>query len=456
MASYDAPITNAGQLFDLFRDSEKPANRRRIGAEMEKFGVRRADGAPVTYGGKPIGVETFLQGFVSQFGYVAESEVPGGPMIALAREDKNGVRASVTLEPGGQLELSGGAHISLFSVRDEFDEHMRELQQLSAGHDVAWLGLGFQPFAKRGDYTFVPKLRYAVMKEYLPTKGSYGLDMMLRTSTVQANFDYASEAEAMEMLRLSMRLAPLTAALFANSPFYEGQGGECLSYRARVWLSVDPDRSGMVPPMWQPNAGYEQYVDWVLDAPMFMFKRDGASIDNRGQSFRAFLKDGFAGHQATLADWEGHVNTMFPEVRLKRTLEVRGADAQHDGMAIALPAFWTGLLYDEQARGEALERTAMLKLEHVEAARARVPFEGPRALLAGRSIIDWAREIVPIAAAGLARRAKNTGLADEQELLAPLQEHVARGTCPADSLRDRLGAQPSVRDVIAAAEIKLV
>ena len=330
---------------------------------------------------------------------------------------------------------------------------MRELARTSDKTDVAWLGLGFQPFATPAEYTFVPKLRYAVMKEYLPTRGTYGLDMMLRTATVQGNYDYGSETEALQMLQLGMRLAPLTAALFANSPFYEGKAGNCVSYRARVWTSVDPDRSGLVPSIWAQGSGYQQYVNWVLDAPMFMFKRDGKSVDNRGQSFREFLARGFDGHRATEADWEGHVNTMFPEVRLKRTIEIRGADAQHDGMAIALPALWTGLLYDTQALGEALDRTRGLTLDIVEAARARVPYDGPRAMLAGRSISDWARDIVPLAAQGLARRAQATGIADEQTLLDPLLEHVARGTCPADLLLAKLGHTPTMRDVIAASEI---
>ena len=452
VASNDVFIESFEQLYGLFRASEKPPQGRRIGAEMEKFGVRRSDGAPVTYAGSTVAVERFLSAFVTDHGYVAEVEVPGGPVIALAR-DTRGVRASVTLEPGGQLELSGGAHVDLHAVKAEFDEHMNELAATSSASDVAWLGLGFQPFAKREEYTFVPKLRYAVMKEYLPTRGTYGLDMMLRTSTVQANFDYGSEAEAMQMLQLSMRLAPLTVALFANGPFYEGKAGDCLSYRARVWTSVDPDRSGLVPGVWAAGAGYEQYVNWVLDAPMFMFKRDSQTVDNRGQSFRDFLAKGFEGHRATEADWEGHVNTMFPEVRLKRTLEIRGADAQNDGMAIALPALWTGLLYDAQALGEALDRTRGLTLDVVEAARARVPYEGPRAMLAGRTIVEWAREIVPLAAEGLSRRARALDIADERGLLGPLLDHVARGTCPADDLLATLGRTPAMRDVIAASEI---
>lgn len=453
MASNDTLITSNEQLYGLLHASEKPASRRRIGAEMEKFGVRRSDGAAVTYGGtRAVGVEHFLKAFVDDCGYVAEHEVPGGPVIALARE-VHGVRESVTLEPGGQLELSGGAHVDLHAVKAEFDTHMRELGRMSVEENVAWLGLGFQPFAKREDYTFVPKLRYAVMREYLPTRGQYGLDMMLRTSTVQANFDYASEAEAMQMLRLGMRLAPLTVALFSNSPYLEGRAGDCLSYRARVWTSVDPDRSGLVPPVWQEGAGYEAYMQWVLDAPMFMFKRDGKTVDNRGQRFRDFLEKGFEGHRATEADWEGHVNTMFPEVRLKRTLEIRGADAQRDGMAIALPALWTGLLYDAQALGEALERTRGLSLELVEASRARVPYEGPRAMLGDKSIVEWARALVPLASEGLARRARATGIPDEQSLLDPLREHVARGTCPADALLAKLGATPTVAQLIAASEI---
>ena len=316
----DKPITSYDDFLSLFHAAVKPASEFRVGAEMEKFGVYE-DGTPVPYEGDS-GVRAILEELAKK-GWKPEAESEGGPLIALLRDG-----ASVTLEPGSQLELSGAPLLHAHQICAEFRAHLAEIAPFSQEKKIHWLGLGFHPFATRDAYTMVPKQRYAIMREYLPTRGSLALDMMLRTSTVQANYDYLSEADAMVKMRVALKLSPLTTAMFANSPFYEGQPFGGKSYRAKVWLDTDPDRSGLVPSLWKKNASFVDYVEWALDVPMFMFKRDGEKVVNTGQTFRSFWKSGFSGHKPTMSDWQTHLNTLFPEVRLKKTIEVRGADAQ--------------------------------------------------------------------------------------------------------------------------------
>ena len=321
------PLAREEELLVPFVSAQKPEQK--LGAEMEKFGVT-GDGTPIDYDG-PAGVLRFFEELQREGHWEADRELAGGPILALLKDG-----ASITLEPGSQFELSGAQHDSVHQVADEIVAHMGELAPLSRKLGVRWLGLGFHPFAKRADYKFVPKKRYAIMREYLPTRGSLALDMMLRTSTVQVNFDYVSEKDAMKKLRVGQALAPLTTALFANSPFYEGAPFGGKSYRAKVWLDMDPDRSGLLPRLFEDDASYGDYVQWALDCPMFLVKRDDRFLANAGQSFRDFWKNGFEGERATQGDWQLHLNTLFPEVRLKRTIEVRGADSQNAANAPAL------------------------------------------------------------------------------------------------------------------------
>jgi glutamate--cysteine ligase len=326
-------------LLAVFHDAEKKDDAPlRVGPEMEKSGVFRADGSPVPFDGER-GVARILDEHVRRFGWTPESEFEGGPVIALRRGE-----TAITLEPSCQFELSGAPMADIHGIAEEFRVHMDELTAITKPMGIAWLGIGFQPFATRGELPWVPKMRYGIMRRYLPTRGDLALDMMQRTCTVQANFDFTDEQDAMRKLRVALRLAPLTTAIFANSPFYEGgrsfpgapQGGP--TFRGKVWLHTDPDRSGLVPGVFKENSTYVDYVEWALDVPMFMFKRDGAKVENTGQTFRDFLANGFEGHRATQDDWTSHLNTLFPEVRLKRTIEVRGADAQPHRYAFALPA----------------------------------------------------------------------------------------------------------------------
>lgn len=437
----DKPITSYDELLSLFHAAIKPASEFRCGAEMEKFGVF-ADGTPVPYEGEH-GVRAIMEELAASQGWTKDApETEGGPLIAL---HKNG--ASITLEPGSQFELSGAPLMHAHEICAEFRGHLAEIKPFSERAGIKWLGLGFHPFAKREDYTMVPKQRYAIMREYLPTRGSMALDMMLRTSTVQANYDYLSEDDAMTKMRVGLRLAPLTTALFANSPFLEGQPFGGKSYRAKVWLDVDPDRSGLVPALWKKGAKFVDYVEWALDVPMFMFKRNGEKIVNTGQSFRSFFKSGFSGHKPTMSDWTTHLNTLFPEVRLKKTIEVRGADAQGAKMACALPALYTGLYYDTKALSEIEALTADWTLDEVGVTRKEVWQKGLGARFRAGTIQPLAEKVLEIAEGGLERRAfLSPSGKDERVHLNRLKELVAKGETPADRLLDGI---THVRDMRA-------
>jgi len=284
------PIRRREDLLAPFVESFKAPAAWRIGPEMEKFGIFEATGTPVHYAG-PKSILSILENLAENHRWVIEREREGGPIVALVRGDE-----SVTLEPGAQLELSGGKSETVHQVNAEIRAHMREIGPLSRAMGVRWLALGFHPFARREDFQWVPKQRYGVMREYLPTRGGHALDMMLRTCTVQANFDYESEADAMRKMRVALALAPLTTAMFANSPWKEGRPHGGLTYRGRVWLDVDPDRTGLLPTLWKRGARLDDYVEWALDVPMFLFKRGGQAIVNAGALRRrnAVERDGFA------------------------------------------------------------------------------------------------------------------------------------------------------------------
>jgi glutamate--cysteine ligase len=423
------PIRHRDDLVAPFASACKPRSTWKIGPEMEKFGLVETSRRPLPYSGDP-SILRVLEGLAAQFGWLPEGELPGGPIVALTRQG-----ASVTLEPGGQLELSGAQSRTIHEVCAEGRVHMRELGPMSRALGIRWLGVGFHPLASRADFEWVPKQRYGIMRQYLPTRGGHALDMMLRTCTVQVNLDYQSEADAMRKMRASLALAPTTTAMFANSPWLEGKPHGGLTYRGRVWLDVDPDRSGLVPGLWKAGATFDDYIEWALDVPMFLFKRDGRAIANTGQSFRAFFASGFDGHVATMADWKLHLNTLFPEVRLKNTIELRGADMQSTDMACALPALWTGVLYDEQALGEAEALIDGWAHDEVADLRTRVWRDGLRSRFRGRPLADFAERLVAIADGGLERRALvNASGKDERLHLARLRQLVGQGKTPADVL----------------------
>jgi glutamate--cysteine ligase len=449
--SSDAPIRTFDDLLVHLHASVSPRAQWRIGAEMEKPGVYVADGSPVPYAGER-GVLRVLQYLAANHGWQEERETADGPLIALLRDG-----ASITLEPGAQLELSGAPLADNHLVHDELAAHLKEITPISKELGIAWLGLGFQPFATRADLEpMVPKQRYAIMREYLPTRGGHALDMMLRTSTVQANYDYASEADAVKKLRVALKLAPFTTAMLANSPWKERASSGGVTYRGRVWLDVDPDRSGLVPGMWAPGAGFAQYVEWALDAPMFLFKRNGEKVVNTGQTFRSFWKNGFKGEHATQADWQMHLNTLFPEVRLKKTIEIRGADAQPSRLVCALPALWTGILYDDKALDAADALTAEWTHAEVSALREQTWQLGLKAPFRGKTVQDVAQKMLTISEGGLERRGvKRADGKDERVHLATLKGLVARGRTPADDVLDavKAGTGDFAHRVIEAAHL---
>jgi glutamate--cysteine ligase len=438
------PIRRRDDLLAPFAEACKPRSEWRIGPEMEKFGLIEATRQPLPYLGDR-SVLRVLEHLAQHHGWAPEREHDGGPIIALMRGG-----ASVTLEPGAQLELSGAMAENIHQVCAELRGHMREIAPVSKAMGVRWLGLGFHPFARREDFEWVPKQRYGVMREYLPTRGGHAIDMMLRTCTVQVNLDYASEADAMRKMRVALALSPATTAVFANSPWKEGRPNGGVTYRGRVWLDVDPDRTGLVPALWRRGSRFDDYVEWALDVPMFLFKRGGHAIANTGQTFRSFMKSGFEGHHPTMEDWKTHLNTIFPEVRLKKTIEIRGGDVQSTDMACALPALWTGILYDDRALAESEALVEGWTHDEVADLRTRVWRDGPRAAFRGKPLVEICNRMIAIADGGLERRAivDATSGKDERVHLARLRNLVAQGRCPADVLLDGLERAPDPAGVL--------
>ncbi|HZU83515.1 MAG TPA: glutamate-cysteine ligase family protein [Polyangiaceae bacterium] len=423
------------ELLAPFVEACKPRSAWRVGPEMEKFGVFAATRTPVPYDGER-SVSTILEELARVHGWTPEREHDGAPIVALTRG-----AASVTLEPGAQLELSGGPSESIHEVCAELRGHMREIGPLSRALGVRWLGVGFHPFARPEEFNWVPKQRYAIMKRYLPTRGEHAIDMMLRTCTVQANFDYGSEVDAMRKMRVALMLSPLTTAMFANSPWKEGAPHGGLTYRGRTWLDVDPDRTGLLPSLWKADARFDDYVEWALDVPMFLFKRGGHAVANTGQTFRSFMSSGFEGHRATLDDWTLHLNTLFPEVRLKKTIEIRGGDAQSTELACALPALWTGIFYDDDALAQAEALVDGWTHDELVALRERAWRDGLRTPFRGAPLAVVAERVVEMADGGLARRARVDASTrkDERVHLTRLKKLVAAGRTPADVLLEKVG-----------------
>jgi glutamate--cysteine ligase len=436
-ATPDAPLQGFDQLLAPFHEACKPYERFRVGTEAEKPGLLTDGFSPLPFEG-PRSVRRVLELLADRFGWQPEREHDGGATIALRRDG-----ASITLEPAGQLELSGAPLADVHQTKAELDSHLRELREVSAELGIVWLGIGFHPFATHVELPHVPKFRYGIMQRYLPTRGPRSLDMMRRTCTVQANLDYSSEDDALRKLRIGLALQPVVTAMFANSPFVEGRVGARLCERAAVWLGMDPDRSGLLPFAWERNATFRSYVEWALDVPMFLIKRGPKVIDCTALSFRTFMRDGVEGERATRHDWETHLNTLFPEARLKRILELRGADAQSTALTCALPALWRGLLYDATALERAEALITPLDARSVQAARPVIAERALGAELAGRSLQRWAADVVELAFAGLQRLGvRDAEGRDESVHLEPLRALVERGETPASHMLAELEANP--------------
>jgi glutamate--cysteine ligase len=421
------PILSRRQLAEHIAAGCKPRARFRIGTEHEKFGFRHADLAPPPYA--PDGIGALLASMAEQGGLTPILD--GENIIGLKGGD-----ASVSLEPAGQLELSGGLAATLHETREEIVAHFAAVREAADPLGLGFAPLGFHPLAKREQMPWMPKGRYAIMRRYMPLAGSMGLDMMTRTCTVQVNLDYASEADMVRKLRVALALQPLATALFANSPFTEGKPNGYLSYRAHVWTDVDNQRSGIPKVMFEPGFGFERYVDWLVDeVPMYFVYRDGGYIDVAGQSFRDFL-DGriaaLAGVTPTMGDFADHMTTAFTDVRIKRFLEMRGSDAGTTAMMVAQSAFWVGLLYDDPALEAAGALVRDWTWEEVTALRAAVPRQGLAAPWRGGTLRDVAGPAVAIARDGLAARGM-----DEAVYVDPLTEIVRGGPTQAEHWLDR-------------------
>lgn len=442
------PIRSYDDLLAPFHGACKPREQWRVGAEAEKHGVFR-DGSPLPFVG-PRSVTTFLEQLAARSGWALHRETESGPIISLLRD-----QASITLEPGAQLELSGAPLATIHEIADEFAQHLAELHPIAEELGVTFLGLGFHPFARREDLPWVPKLRYPIMREYLPTRGALAVDMMLRTNTVQANLDYASEADAMRKLRASLQVQPIATAMFANSPFVEGKATGERTHRGAVWLAVDPDRSGLLPFAWSERAQFRDYVEWALDIPMFLVKRGDRVVHNTGQTFRAFWQDGFEGERATTDDWLTHINTLFPEVRLKKTIEMRGADSVRTELVPALSALWKGLIYDDAALGALESIGGRWTHDELEAVRPAIAKDALRAKLGGREVGEWASELLGIAERGLRSiGAKDASGRDESIHLAPLRKLIEKGQSPADALLAEIDpSAPLIPQVLAKAAL---
>jgi len=444
------PLRTSDDLLELFQHAEKPRAAYRIGTEAEKFAVDSQTGAPLEYDG-PRGVTRIFADFVKR-GWQEVRETEDGPVISLVRDQH-----SITLEPGSQFELSGAAVRSIHETRTELDEHFAELAGISKEMNLTWLGVGFHPLAKQSDLGWVPKLRYAVMRDYLPPLGNGAWDMMRRTATVQGNYDFSDEADALKKLVVCLKLGPLVNALGANSPFSEGKLSGYKSRRGLTWLNMDPTRSGLIPALLRnPKPGYRDYVEWALDAGMFLVKRPGRVLHNAGQTFRDFMHSGFEGERATFGDWKTHLNTLFPEARLKSTLEVRSSDSLPSRLGCAVPALFTGILYDEQALAEADSFVRDLDFDTLQKARPALVKDGLAAKIGDRPMQLLAERVLEIANGGLSRRnLLNAQGKDERVHLELLTSLVQSGKTPADAMIEDLDASstPSVAEIIARAHL---
>jgi glutamate--cysteine ligase len=429
----DPVIETRDQLIAAISKGEKPKDRWRIGTEHEKFVYCRSDHHAPSYD-EPGGIRDLLMA-LTEFGW--EPVFENGNVIAMSGSD-----GTVSLEPAGQLELSGAPLENLHQTCAETGRHLKQVKAIGDKTNTSFLGLGLWPDKTRAELPIMPKGRYDIMLRHMPRVGSMGLDMMLRTCTIQVNLDYSSEADMAHKFRTSLALQPLATALFANSPFLEGKPNGFLSYRSHIWSDTDPHRTGMLPFVFDDSFGYERYVDYMLNVPMYFVYRDGKYIDASGLDFKDFLAGKLSvlpGEKPTVTDWEDHMSTAFPEVRLKSFLEMRGADGGPWNRICALPAFWVGLLYDQGALDAAWDEVKHWSMDEREALRSAVPAQGLNAPLpGGGKLLDLAGRILDISSAGLAaRNCLNSSGDNETGYLDPLRDIVASGKTVAEQLLEK-------------------
>ncbi|MEC3859787.1 glutamate--cysteine ligase [Mesobacterium sp. TK19101] len=428
------PIERHEQLAEYLAEGCKPKEDWRIGTEHEKFGYLTDTHAPLPYDGER-SIRAVLEGLRDRYGWGEVREA--GVLIGL---EKNG--ANVSLEPGGALELSGAPLETIHQTCDEVNEHLREVKCIADEIGVGFIGLGAAPDWSHEEMPLMPKGRYKLMDAYMGTVGKTGTTMMRRTCTVQVNLDFGSEADMVKKMRVALALQPVATALFANSPFFEGKPNGLKSYRSWVWRHLDPARTGMLPFVFDDGFGFEAYAEYALDVPMYFVYRDGKYINALGQSFRDFLKGelpALPGEKPTLSDWADHLTTIFPEARLKKFIEMRGADGGPWRRICALPGFWVGLMYHQDSLDAAWDMVKHWDDETREAWRVEASERGLQAIVGGRRMIDLAAEVVDISRAGLKARAR-PGLGgmvqDERHFLHALEDSIETAKTPADELLD--------------------
>ncbi|KMK68727.1 glutamate--cysteine ligase [Puniceibacterium sp. IMCC21224] len=428
------PIEHHSQLAEYMADGCKPRDDWRIGTEHEKFGYCKDTLRPIPFEGER-SVRAVLEGLRDRHGW--EPVVEGGHLIGLVKDGAN-----VSLEPGGQLELSGAPVETIHQTCDEVNQHLAEVKDIADAVGVGFIGLGAAPVWQHEDMPLMPKGRYKLMDSYMQRVGTMGRVMMRRTCTVQVNLDFGSEADMVQKMRVAIALQPVATALFANSPFFEGKVNGHKSWRSRVWRDLDPARTGMVPFVFEDGFGFERWVEYALDVPMYFVYRDGKYIDALGQSFRDFLKGelpALPGETPTLSDWADHLTTLFPEARVKKYIEMRGADGGPWRRLCALPAFWVGLMYDQGALDAAWDIAKGWDAETRQALRVAASEQGLQAVVGDIKMHDLAREVVALSDEGLKARARTGAgglVPNETHFLNALKESLETGKTPADELLD--------------------
>ena len=426
-------IEHESQLAEYMESGSKPADQWRIGTEHEKFGWLTDSRMPLPYAGER-SISALFAALEARFGWVPVRE--GANVIGMTRDGAN-----ISLEPGGQFELSGAAVETLHETDAETALHLREVAEIAGPLGIRFMGIGAAPEWTGAQMPVMPKGRYRLMTDYMGRVGTHGTQMMYRTCTVQVNLDYASEADMVKKLRVALALQPVATALFASSPFFEGKPNGHKSWRSRIWRGLDNSRTGMLPFAFEDGMGFQAYVDWVLDVPMYFVYRDGQYINALGQSFRDFLKGqlpALPGEKPTFSDWADHMTTVFPEARVKKYIEMRGADAGDAAHLTALPAFWVGLMYDQGALDAAWDMVKTFDAETREGLRVAASVSALQGEAGGVKLSDLAREAVELSKAGLRARARaGAGQADESGYLDVLAESVALGRVRADDLLAR-------------------
>jgi glutamate--cysteine ligase len=427
------PIESRDELVAWFEAGCKPRSAFRVGTEHEKFPFTVQGHNPVPYFG-PRGIRALLDGMQHLLGW--DPIMEGDNIIGLADVTGGG---AISLEPGGQFELSGAPVETVHQTASELFAHLAQVREVAGPLGIGFLGLGMTPRWRRDEIPMMPKGRYKIMTAYMPKVGKYGLDMMYRTCTVQTNHDFSSEADMVKKMRVALALQPVATALFANSPFSEGKPNGFLSFRSEIWRDTDNQRAGMLPWVFEPGMGFERYADYALDVPMYFIKRGDRYIDVSGKSFRDHLAGRLvAGERATISDWANHVSTIFPEVRLKRYIEMRGSDGGPWRRLPALPAFWVGLIYDDANLDACWQIVKDWTAEERQKLRDDVPRLGFRATIRHQYILDLAIVLLRLAEQGLVRRNKlDRNGRDETRYLRPLQEIVAREITPAEELLEK-------------------